>query len=287
MTINEIKEKLQKMERNSIRLKIEGKADETVGSSHFGGVPDVPAGFIWPVFETDTFDDETVKPRPLSFIAQFNCHELAAYDTEGLLPKTGVLSFFYETDSQRWGFDPKDAGCARVYWFKDIKELSKGKFPDNLEDYLRFPSIGIGFGSEKSLPQYEDFSSTFLSDEEYVNSWDDFDKVIEQYYGVSEEMGSKLLGWADIIQNCMTFECELVSKGHYLGDTYKNIPEEEKNYAKEHSSDDWLLLFQLDTVSQGDFELMFGDCGCIYFYIRKEDLQAGNFERVWLILQCY
>lgn len=287
MTMDEIKEILRKMERNSIRLKIEGEPEEAVGSSHFGGAPDVPDNFIWPVFETDTFDDETVKPRPLSFIAQFNCQELAAYDTEGLLPKTGVLSFFYETYSQRWGFDPKDNGCARVYWFKDVKELSKGTFPEALEDYLRFPAIGIGFEAKRSLPQYEDFASAFLSQEEYVKSWDDFDKVIEQYYGIPEEACSKLLGWADILQNSMTCECELVSRGYYLGDTYKDIPKEEISYAEKHSYDEWRLLFQLDSVENDDFELMFGDCGSIYFYIRKEDLLAGNYDRVWLILQCY
>ena len=50
-------------------------AGETLpaGSSKFGGRPDVPAGFVWPVFETKTFDDDTVKPRPLAFLAQFDC----------------------------------------------------------------------------------------------------------------------------------------------------------------------------------------------------------------------
>ena len=38
--------------------------------------------------------------------------------------------------------------------------------------------------------------------------------------------------------------------------------------------DDLMLLFQLDTVEQGDFELMFGDCGHIYFYLTKEDLRC-------------
>ena len=47
------------------------------------------------------------------------------------------------------------------------------------------------------------------------------------------------------------------------------------------------LLFQLDTVESGGFELMFGDCGHIYFYITKEDLAARRFDRIWLILQCY
>ena len=98
------------------------------GSSKFGGRPDVPAGFVWPVFETKTFDDDTVKPRPLAFLAQFDCARLAELDPEGLLPRTGLLSFFYELGSQRWGYDPKDAGCARVFWF-DGEPLVRRSFP--------------------------------------------------------------------------------------------------------------------------------------------------------------
>ena len=40
------------------------------------------------------------------------------------------------------------------------------------------------------------------------------------------------------------------------------------------------------TVTGDGFELMFGDCGRVYFCIRKEDLAARRFDRVWLILQC-
>lgn len=73
------------------------------GAANSAGRPDVPAGFVWPVFETKTFDDDTVKPRPLAFLAQFDCARLAELDPEGLLPRTGLLSFFYELGSQRVG----------------------------------------------------------------------------------------------------------------------------------------------------------------------------------------
>lgn len=292
MTANEIKEKLEKMERSSIRLKIEGEAEEAVGSSRFGGAPDVPEDFVWPVFETDTFDDKTVKPRPLSFLAQFRCEELAPYDSGELLPKTGVLSFFYEIDSQKWGYAPQNAGCARVYWFEDIRQLSRGEFPQSLEEELRFPEMKIKFERIRSLPDYEDFACGF-SGEEYNGAWDVFRKVIgdkfsevvKESYTKQGEPCPKLLGWANIIQNCMAFECELVSRGYYLGD-WKAIPREEIKDAKKHCCDEWLLLFQLSTMENDDFELMFGDCGCIYFYIRKEDLEARRFDKTWLILQC-
>ena len=42
----------------------------------------------------------------------------------------------------------------------------------------------------------------------------------------------------------------------------------------------------MGTVESGDYELMFGDCGYIYFWIRKEDLAARRFDKCWLILQC-
>ena len=110
------------------------------GCSKFGGRPDVPAGFVWPVFETKTLDDDTVKPRPLAFLAQFDCARLAGLDPEGLLPRTGLLSFFYELGSQRWGYDPKDAGCARVFWF-DGEPLAPAEFPQDLEEDFRLPEL--------------------------------------------------------------------------------------------------------------------------------------------------
>ena len=76
-------------------------------------------------------------------------------------------------------------------------------------------------------------------------------------------------------------ECEAVSRGFDMGSI--------ESYQKEikSASKDWILLFQMDTVESDDYELMFGDCGHIYFWIKKEDLANKNFENIWLILQCY
>lgn len=51
--------------------------------------------------------------------------------------------------------------------------------------------------------------------------------------------------------------------------------------------DRWQLLFQLDMVETDDFELMFGDCGRLYVFIKKEDLTARKFENAWGMVQCY
>ena len=199
--------------RNAIYLDIYGKGESIVGGTRFGGVPDVPADFIWPTFEGAGLEDGTVKVRPLSFMVQFNCAELAAHDTEGLLPKTGLLSFFYEMDSQRWGFDPKDTGCARVFWFEDISALSPAQVPNDLEEDYQFPALKIDMEADTSYPGWEDFC---LGRDTNVGDWDLFDEVTEAMD--IDEDGSKVLGWPFIIQNNMTSDCEFVSRGYYLGD---------------------------------------------------------------------
>lgn len=290
---------LQKMSRNGLRLDISGKNGAAAG--RFGGLPDVPADFVWPVFETDTFDDPEKKPRPLSFLAQFDCAVLAPLDTEGLLPAEGVLSFFYELGSQAWGFSPENAGCARVYWFPDKTVLSPAVFPQDLEEDYRLPPLEIRARRETQYPDFQDFSIAF-PDVAHPAYWDEsqdgWDVFCEEFEKSREELQKRempdveaasfhrLLGWPDIIQNNMTCSCELVSRGHDCG-SWKNIPEKDISEAEQNSLQDWLLLFQLDSVEYRDFCLDFGDCGSIYFYIRKEDLTARRFDRIWLVLQCY
>lgn len=254
-----------------------------VGASKFGGRPDVPADFIWPVFETDTREDDQVKERPLAFLAQFDCAQLAPLDPEGLLPKEGVLSFFYELESQRWGYDPKDAGCARVFWFEG--PLAPAEFPAELEEDFRLPEMAAQLSGATDAPDFQDACPAL----EYPWTANDY-RIFDQ---ARRELGmdypanrSQLLGWPDIIQNNMTLQCELISRGYYLGGSWEKIPLEERSALRTPGVRDWQLLFQLDTVENGDFELMFGDCGRIYFYIRREDLAQRRFDRVWLIQQC-
>ena len=99
---------------------------------------------------------------------------------------------------------------------------------------------------------------------------------------------SQLLGWPDVIQNSMFEECDIAAKGYYLGNPegWRKIPKDIRQEAEQTAKDRWMLLLQLDTVECDDFELMFGDCGHIYFYITKEDLKARRFDNIWLILQC-
>lgn len=279
-----MQEKMRSLAKNSVELKIEGEETYTLGATRFGGQPDVPPDFIWPTYEGESYDG-VAKDRPLTFLAQFNCAKLAPFDTEHILPDHGLLSFFYETDTQCWGYDPEDKGCARVYWFEDISALSAADFPADMEADFRFPMLKVQMAQKTSYPLWVDFSQMFPDEKDY----DAIDSVWNELTGETPENRSQLLGWPDVIQSTMFMECDLVSQGYYLGDGngWNKIPKELRQQAEQTAHDRWLLLFQLDTVEQDDFELMFGDCGHIYFYILKEDLAARRFDRIWLILQCY
>ena len=262
---------------------VPAEGDLAVGASKFGGRPDVPADFVWPVFETKTWEDDQVRARPLAFLAQFDCAQLAPLDKEGLLPHAGLLSFFYELGSQRWGYDPKDRGCARVFWFEG--PLSPAEFPAELDEAFRLPELAAELSQATDAPDFQDACPAL----EYpwtANDYRYFDQARRELGMDYPADRSQLLGWPDLIQNNMTLECALVDRGYYLGGQWENIPMEERSALRTPSVREWQLLFQLDTVEQGDFELMFGDCGRVYFYIRREDLAQRRFDRAWLILQC-
>ncbi len=91
----------------------------------------------------------------------------------------------------------------------------------------------------------------------------------------------KLLGYADLCQGSMLVECEMVCAGISCGN-FDYIPLREKYKDK---ASDWVLLFQVDTISNSDFELMIGDTGRLYYYIRKEDLKNKRFDRCWFMTQ--
>lgn len=61
---------------------------QKVGSSYFGGVPQVPPGFVWPHYIRNG------EKSPHEFVAQINLAEVATYDAHHRLPPSGMLYFF-------------------------------------------------------------------------------------------------------------------------------------------------------------------------------------------------
>jgi len=129
----------------------------------------------------------------------------------------------------------------------------------------------------KAILSLLDSSLTSLTDEEA----DEYCEEAEGRYGDLEmhQVGGYPL---PIQQANMDLECQLVANGIYTGNAkgWKNPRIKEL----EPGAKDWRLLFQLD--SDEDLDFIWGDCGILYFWIREQDARAGNFDDVWMILQC-
>lgn len=272
----------------AIRINRTRMADDSmiaIGTSKLGGSPDVPPDFIWPEWND----------IPLTFLAQIRLADIAAFDIENALPHTGHLYFFYETDEQPWGFDPKERGFFQVLYIADeLQPLNRSPHPVLLDEYRdsgAFAACAVSFSAQLTLPvlhYYERQAGSMIpldipaeltmSDIEHDRYWDLHTKL------TSEEPRHRLLGFPDTIQGDMRAECQFVTHGVYMGGGSLS-----PSIRKELEPDipDWRLLLQIDTDDGDDgFGGIWGDAGMLYFWIRNQDLAARDFSKSWMILQC-
>lgn len=250
--------------------------DLPVGASKFGGCPDLPAGMEW-----CRRPDNDI---PLSFVAQVNFAEAAPFDTDGKLPRQGMLYFFYDCspDGMPWGFDPEDAdGWNVCYYDGDPAALTRWDAPEDLEEDdngIRFGAARMDFEARMELPSESDLTNGL--------AWPVGDDLQDRYWEWLDEQGddliNKLLGHADPVQGAMELECEYVANrincGTPEGYAIAKARGLNKNAAR------WNLLLQVD--SNEEIGMMWGDLGRLYLWITDEDLAARKFEKCWLILQC-
>lgn len=282
------------IERPSLILKEKGvrRGKCPIGASRIGGIPDLPADFEWPYYDAPATDySEAHEHAPLAFVAQIDC--AAAYEALGEgspLPQSGMLWFFYEMESQCWGFDLSDEGCSRVI-YADVSadQLTPTRPPKELaEEYCFMPYL-LSFQKERSLPDYEE-ADNYPGFCDEMADWDDYDEAALEYLGIEEDdeddfmSVNRLCGYADLIQGDMLTECELTVTGRYDGHDYPEMTDEEKKSLRKAAAE-WQLLLQVASSEEDDAR-MFGDCGNLYFYIKKDDLAARRFDKVWLVLQC-
>jgi uncharacterized protein YwqG len=269
MTLEQIEARLRSAAVPAIHLS--ASHDDTV--SKIGGFPDVVEGFVWPVWND----------APLAFIAQLDLATLPSLAASLALPKEGMLYFFYDQEQFTFGFDPKDLGSWRVI-YSPLSYTEKTHItidtPDGLDDFgiyvekLVSPRLISSFPTLESLDiQYKDLPDGAFDVEHNLRS-----EFIPE--GPLHQIG----GYPAPIQNDgMQLQAQLASNGLYCGDAsgYKDP----KARVLEAGAADWQLLLQVDTDS--DLDMMWGDAGCLYFWIRKQDLLLKDFSKVWMVSQCH
>lgn len=277
-----------------------------LGASHFGGRPHMPASVEWPHWagyeQADHVLDEKraaglrdvlralgaptneaepirlprgKKPTPLSFLAQIDLDETP--DPTGLLPSHGYLCFFYDVEQFPWGFDPRDAGAARVIFFESDKAmLTSVAPPAGAVEYTAHRVDATVTGTLPRWPYQLELELEGASEDEY---W-----ALAEEHIAGPAPHHRLFGWPKQVQGEMDLECQLVTNGIYCGTPEGYAKAEAKRL--ETGREDWVMLMQIDTDDEGP-GWMWGDNGCLYFWIRKQDLAARRFDRTWTILQCH
>jgi uncharacterized protein YwqG len=258
---------LVEMARPAVRLVPDPAMLVRDRSTRLGGSPELPSSIAWPRDDDD----------PLSFVAQVNLADVAPYEAEGLLPRDGLLSFFYAAVKQEaWGFDPADHGSAAVLYVPATAETHTREPPTDLSHEGVFRPVSLQPQAETTFAPWESYDVETLGmtrDEGFA------------YAGICHERDDvihRLLGHPDPVQGDMQVECQLVTNGLYCGDS--------TGYQDPRAADlragaaEWRLLLQID--SQDEAEMMWGDVGRIYYWITHADLVARDWALSWLILQC-
>ena len=136
--------KFAAMSRSAVRLSasVSADGDLPVGTSKLGGTPDWPEGSKWPSW----------KEAPLSFVAQIDLATLRDCPSCEVLPPSGLLSFFFDSGQQAWGFDPQHHGGWLVQFQADTTGLRRMAVPAGMPEGGVFRACALSVREAHTLP---------------------------------------------------------------------------------------------------------------------------------------
>ena len=290
--VAELEEHLIPLLEPSIRIGVMSVRGDSlpIGASRFGGLPDVPDNFAWPIFAD----------RPMALIAQLNLAELAPFHEGSLLPRIGSLLFFFDAANDAPFEDTEDESrCWKVMHLEnDSAELSRREPPAPRNAHNDFPPFALGFRSELTLPS---FGSTLLDDmpiDETRRA--DYEELMFHLVGKpplpAREAATRIERGLGRIRHWLIGDPVHRVLGHpehfqldprvdwQRLDEHRPIVTAPDEYT-ERAALDWLLLLQADSFKDGPRWIM-GDNATFYFGIRRDDLEARNFDAVQWTIEC-
>ncbi|QDU26992.1 hypothetical protein ETAA8_20760 [Anatilimnocola aggregata] len=256
-----------------VLLILNGREDYSVlGSSRYGGVPDLPVSMPWPRSERGF----------LTFLMQVNLAEVPKL-FRNPLPKKGLLYFFVEDDTGAADVDAKIV-------FVDAKsvQLKKAKPPSHEQfsrpDYLGLKAhkLRLGFGID--VPSY--FSPLFQFVEKSVaenglgTAEDRLVALVREAArgnGRYDEAG-QLLGSAFTHGGDPCMAAFLHSQGK-LDRLYDSQYQRRNHKSIDAGARQWKLLWTIG--SSRKVKSCFGDFGSLQAFINTEDLKRQDFSRTY------
>ncbi len=264
-----LREVLREAARPSLRLSVAAECAPDGVGSRVGGMPLLPPGAAWP---------RSPSGNAQYFLGQLNSDEVNEWLGAVHLPPGMVLGFFYDWQEQRWGCDPEDAG----HWRVAATPLDQAVPAEGAGPAESFTGHTVDFAAVWTVPGLEE---PVVEACRGKHRWQRRDPV-EDFYRALENDDEvplhRVLGWPDLVEGPMQLECQLAANGvHHGNPAGLEGPRVEE---LRPGAGDWLLLWQLDSDDAMDWD--WAGSGRLYYWIRRQDLAVGDFDRSWLVLQC-
>ena len=257
--------------RRSVRL-VPGEGEPPPGSrSRFGGVPDLPAGALWPNWDAE----------PLTFVAQLDLAEAHAAGIDPLLPQDGLLLVFSALDRTPSGTSPLDRESAHLLWVP--AERVPVEPPKPIGPSRPSQARALELSSEWSLPRVwsEPVQRLGLADDEQ-RAWEQARHDLAALQGVdSWDAGTPLrslhhlLGWPEETRGDMPLALELAARGVDVGYGAPASHPEARRVGR--APERWRLLLQLTVDEQLGWEFGPGR-ERLYVWAVEDELSAGVFS---------
>jgi uncharacterized protein YwqG len=241
-------------------------AQQQVGNSRIGGIPDLPDYIEWPFFEG----------QPHAFVAQINLGEIPDFSGRKLLPDTGLLYFFFEPTHDFGRLLPPESQQFTVFFLdKPVANLAPRKPPDTLAARWHFRNSEVKFVVKETFPR--------LSIDPLSGSFYDYVAPLDVRFDISEFVydamprGHRMLSHSRPVEGTFESECE----HRRLRNAHPELDRNEFSEIFPQGVKNWELLLCVPSDGRLRIEWV-GDLPIIYFMIHHQDLQTRNFAQTWL-----
>jgi len=275
---NQTPDLLQTFVRQSARLKPHRRKNVPIGASKFGGLPDVPSTFEWPIYG-----------RPLSFFCQLN---LADLHLDIGLPTAGMLYFFLDAADVPIG-EMIEQPKWRVLFAESnpAAPLSRASSPGRCQI---FKERMMGLFPEDTMCDSMNVDTFEIPVSVY--DFDDLDSALNQIYekGAVHRVGGypQCIGRQTVERDCHFY---LDWQPNHLDwrpnhwppdedqDQYQDPDDYEDIKTSREQERKWRLLLQVD--NDKTVGTAWGNVDRMYFMIKEEDLRDRRFDKVWFVSQ--
>jgi uncharacterized protein YwqG len=272
-----VAEKWTGLLRPTIGLRHAEPGEQSV--AQLGGSPALPDGLAWPHSDAG---------RPLGLVAGIDLGRLPVRSLDVALPVDGTLLLFYRDPLKD---DPPYPARGIV-----------GPLPDREPPSARVLHVpaGVATTARTAPPGAAGYRAVPLTAEQIVTGPDwEHPALARAVAGLSDadrafmadpfnsdlfriEMGERIDqprhrigGYADPVQGSVEVQ---VAQQRLGGRVSYSDP------ALYTQAAQWMSLVQID--SDDDAAMMWGDCGCLYWLMRSDDIAAGQFDAAEFTLQC-